>query len=133
MFGIFKHKLKTPNGSSNSNFLDKVDSAYQKAFDRQNPSFLEDYMTRRCLVLISEKIRHNKCSNAGVSRYRHVNWVKVASEPDCYVYRREVTYDDIRISYGIVVPVGDATTELWEIRNIDSKNLVSDIRGVDCE
>lgn len=128
MFG-FGRKVKTLTGATSSSFLDKVDKAYQQAFARHNPSLLEGYMTRKCLVLVAEKIRVSDSADSGISRYRHVNWTKISNDPSASLYRREVTYDNINMSYGVVIPVGDSTSEIWEVQNVENKNLVSDIRG----
>lgn len=131
MFGFLKKVKNTTTMSNGDPFLDKVDLLYQKAFTSRNPSVLDGYMTKKCLSSTAERIRLNDSSNQGISRYRHTVWTKLNATPESTDWRREVTYDDIKMSYGITIPVGDATTEIWTVVFVDNKQLVASIKG-DC-
>ena len=127
MFGFLK-KNRNPKNAALV-FLEKVDEVYQLAFAKKSPQLLIKYMTKGCLTRVAERIRLNDSSNQGISRYRHVKWSLVSEESGKAKWHREVYYDDIKMSYGIVVPVGDSSNELWELQQTDNSRLVSDIRG----
>lgn len=126
-FDIFKRK---PNDSSQVDWLSKVDLAYQRAFQVKNASGLSDYLTRNCLVKLMERIRMGEKSYSGLTRYQHTQWVKGETTENSTTWNKEVTYDQIKMSHGIQVPVGDDSIECWVIVKENGDNKVSEIRRI---
>lgn len=125
LFGFGK-----PKKDAQVSWLEKVDLAYQKAFQVKNATGLAEYLTRPCLSKMMERIRMGDKAYSGLARYQHTNWVKGRVSPECIEYTKEVTYDNIKMSHGIVVPVGDESKEIWSIVKENGVDKVSDIRRV---
>ena len=111
-------------------WLNKVDAAYQRAFQVKNVTGLANYLTRPCLSIMMERVRLGEKAYAGLDRYRHVTWVKGAVKPEGIQWFKEIQYDQIKMSHGIVVPVGDEGKELWIIINEEGQDRVSEIRSL---
>ena len=111
-------------------WLEAVDNAYSRAFQVKNAVGLGEYLTRGCLVKQMERIRMNEKAYAGLERYKHVKWEKSSSSNDVVVYFKIVTYDQVKMSRGIVAPVGDNYTERWEIIVENGLRKVAEIRRV---
>ena len=126
LFSFFKKKAS--NDNAQVDWLNKVNLAYQRAFQVKNATGLADYLTRTCLVKMMERIRMGEKSYSGLVRYQHTNWVKGEVTPERTVWNKEVTYDQIKISQGIIAPVGDNCTEEWVVVNEDGVNKISEIR-----
>lgn len=126
--GLFGFGAKASVDKSVVGFLKDVDVVYTKALLVKQPAMLEKYMTRSCLIKQAEKIRVGERAYAGLERYKHVTWKHVSSDATTFVYNKEVTYDDIKMSHGIVVPVGDSCNERWTVILEDDKYKVSEIR-----
>lgn len=128
--GLFGFGSKSSVDNEIVRFLKDVDVIYTKALQVKQPAMLEKYMTRPCLTKQAEKIRVGEKAYAGLERYKHVTWKHVSSEDTTFVYNKEVTYDDIKMSHGIVVPVGDSCNEKWTVILDDGKYKVSEIRRI---
>ena len=122
--------LGKPKHDTQVDWLNKVDSAYQRAFQIKNATGLAEYLTRPCMSIIMEQIRFGEKAYSGLTRYQHVNWIKGVQDATGVKWRKEVTYDQIQMSHGVIVPVGDNTTEEWTIVLHDGINRVSEIRRV---
>lgn len=96
-------------------WLNAVEDEYAKAFQVKNAQNLGEYFTRSCLIKQMERIRVGEKAYAGLERYKHIKWEKVSSTNDVAVYNKIVTYDQVKMSRGIVAAVGDNYTEQWEI------------------
>lgn len=112
-------------------WLNKVDTAYQHAFHVKNVMGLAEYLTRQCLSIMMERVRLGDKAYSGLDRYRHVKWVKITSSTEGTYWRKEVTYDQIKMSHGIVVPVGDELHEQWLVVKEDDIEKVSEIRRIE--
>lgn len=121
---------KKPKQDAQLGWLNKVDAAYQRAFQVKNVACLSEYLTRTCLMLMMEKVRLGEKAYSGLDRYRHVNWVKGEVTPDKVCWTKMVTYDQIKMSHGIVVPVGDENNEVWVVVQENGQNKVAEIRRV---
>ena len=75
-----------------------------------------------------EKIRMGEKAYAGLARYQNVSWIKGEVTPDEMQYIKKVSYDNINMSHGIVIPVGDEAREVWVIVTENGKNKISEIR-----
>lgn len=128
LFGFLKNKSNSDNAQVD--WLNKVDQAYQRAFQVKNASGLSDYLTRTCLMKMMERIRMGEKSYSGLTRYQHTKWVKGKVEEDSTTWSKEVTYDQIKMSHGIIVPVGDESTESWLVVKENGVNKVAEIRRV---
>lgn len=128
--GLFDKLFSKPKKDALVDWLIKVDQAYQKAFQVKNATGLSEYLTRTCLSKTMEKIRFGEKAYSGLARYQTVNWVKGEETAESKQYFKEVSYDNIQMSHGIVVPVGDNSKEIWTVVNVDGNNKVADIRRV---
>lgn len=130
--GLFFGKKKdTDSGSGEMvRWLNKVDQAYQRSFQVKNATGLAPYLTRTCLMQVQERVRFEEQAYQGLSRYRHIKWVKGNQEPNSTCYIKQITYDQVRMSHGIVVPVGDEGSESWKIITENGENKIAEIRRV---
>lgn len=109
-------------------WLNKVNDVYMKAFVIKNATLLQDYMTRTCLVKTMERVRLNEKAFSGLSRYQNTSWTLGTSSAEEEVWLKTMTYDDIKMSHGIVVPMGTAEREEWQIVDVDGSWKVNNIR-----
>lgn len=130
--GLFSFGKKGSAGIGNPqvNWLRQVDEAYNRAFQTKNATGLENYFTRACLVKTMEKIRLGEKAFSGLSRYQKVTWVKKAESPERTIWLKKIEYDQIKMSHGVVVPVGDNTNEEWVVINENGVGKVAEIRRV---
>lgn len=127
LFSFLKPKQPTQSDAQ-VNWLNKVDLQYQRAFQVKNVTGLSEYLTRTCLSKIMEQVRLGEKLYSGLARYQHTSWSKV-EESNCSIsWVKEVTYDNVQMSHGVVIPVGDNTSELWVVVREDGKTKVSEIR-----
>lgn len=123
--GLFSKK---PQKDSLIAWLEKADDEYQKAFQSKDVSRLEPFFTRPCLSKLVENIRMSDKAYQGLVRYQHIQWAKGECSVEMAVYHKQVTYDQIKMSHGIVVPVGDEYSEDWTIIKENGVNKISSVR-----
>lgn len=125
--GLFSHK---PKGNNCTAFLAKVDKVYVGALSSRNARMLEPYFTRKCLVRVVERVHQSNYDLGGLERYRHVNYKLQSQDGATETYLKEITFENVSMGYGVVVPVGDAVRELWSVEKQESGLLVSSIAEV---
>lgn len=123
--GLFGAK-KTSSGGILS-WLEKVDNAYNYAFQIKSIQPLQEYIDRDLAVNLIDKIRAGEKAYAGLDRYKHVTWSKAKSSDDTAVYVKDVHYDHVKFSQGVVAPVGDDHKEKWTVK-LQPSLCVLDIR-----
>lgn len=123
--GLFDKK-KTSSGGMLS-WLNKVDDAYSLAFQTKSLKPLQEYISRDLGVALIDKIRAGEKAYAGLDRYKHVSWSKLKSDDTTTTYIKEVHYDHVKFSQGVVAPVGDDHKERWVVQNSPTP-CVLDIR-----
>ena len=121
-------KKKAPKDNHIEKWLLKVDDAYVKASQCGNVQALVPFCTRACLTKLAEQIRLGGKEYAGLERYRHVTWSSVDETADQLNWIKEVSYDHVNVSRGVIVPVGDDYHERWSLTLDAETRLVSDIR-----
>lgn len=126
-FDFFKKKAPVDKTIS---WLTDVDALYTKALISKNTVCLQNCMTRTCLVKTSERVRNEEKPYSGIERYKHVNWVLEEENSEKRVYKKVVTYDNIKMAQGIVAAVGDSYSELWEVFIVGNKYQINSIRRV---
>lgn len=120
-------KKRAPHDNHMEMWLSKVDAAYVKASQCGNVQALVPFCTRACLTKIAEQIRLGGKEYAGLERYRHVKWS--SDDDDSQLnWVKEVSYDHVNVSRGVIVPVGDDYHERWSLTLDAETRLVSDIR-----
>ena len=124
---MFLFKKRAPSDSHMETWLSKVDDAYVKASQCGNVQALVPFCTRACLTKIAEQIRLGGKEYAGLERYRHVKWSSVDDNSQLN-WVKEVSYDHVNVSRGVIVPVGDDYHERWSLTLDAETRLVSDIR-----
>lgn len=125
--GLFSFK-KSPSKGAQLNWLETVDAAYAKAFAIKNVAGLEEYFTRTCLSKLMQRVRLGEKAYSGLARYQHTSWVKVADNGETMQFKKTVTYDQIKMSQGIVASVGEGYIELWTVVKENGIDKVSEIR-----
>lgn len=126
----FFDKLRTgaPSVGSRVKWLSNVNEIYVRAFQTKNANDLPKYFTRICTVRIMERIRMGEKAFSGLSRYQNIKWMPGPSVPNGEVWIKELTYDNIKMSHGIHIPVGDATKEEWHLIFENNEPKVNEIR-----
>lgn len=126
---MFWNRKKESKSGGTEDWLKDVDIAYTKSFQCGNVQALEPYCTRACLVRLAERVRLGGKEYAGLDRYKHVTWK--AEDPDTQLqWIKEVCYDHVKVSRGVVVPVGDDYHERWLITLDTQSRLVAEIRRI---
>ena len=120
--GLFKRK------DACAAWLDKLDTVYTDALRTKNTRLLEPYFTRKCLSKVVEIVASGNSAMCGLERYREVTFTLSDRTSDYVVYRKDVRYKNVNMGYGVIVPVGDAYSELWMVVPRDGKYIVSDIK-----
>lgn len=123
--GLFDKK-KTSSGGMLA-WLQKVDDAYNLASQTKSINPLQSYISRDLAVLLIDKIRAGEKAYAGLDRYKHVSWSKLKSDDTTTTYIKEVHYDHVKFSQGVVAPVGDDHKEMWVVQT-QPKTCVLNIR-----
>lgn len=126
--GLFDSLKKSKVDNAYISFLTKADAAYTKAYQIKNASNLEQFCTRGCLVKQVERVHSGEKAYSGLERYKHVVWELVGETVSNISYKKVVTYDQIKMSQGIVAPVGDAYEEVWVIDIANGPMKISEIR-----
>lgn len=124
MFGFFKKK------DACVDWLEKVDKVYTDALRRNNASKLERYFSRRCLGRVVEIVNSNRDNLCGLERYREVAYTLQSKTGEQSVYLKSISYKNVDMGYGVVVPMGEAMRELWFICTTGGDYIVTDIKGV---
>ena len=124
MIGLFKKKDPCIK------WLEELDATYTGALRRKNARLLEPYFTRKCLTRVVELVNSSNDLLCGLERYRVVNYTVKSKEPESTVYLKQITYKNVKMGYGVEVPVGEALNELWTVVQENGKYLVADIKGV---
>lgn len=127
MFGFFKKKA--PESDHMVGWLEKVDAAYARALQCGNVQALVPFCTRACLARLAEQVRIGGKEYAGLERYRHVKWTN-EDETDSLNWIKEVSYDHVNVSRGVIVPVGDDYHERWSVTLDADTRLVAEIRRI---
>lgn len=96
-------------------WLEKADAAYAQSYQLKDIKPLQSYVERTCALNIMQSIRSSEKAYSGLERYKHVNWSKSSETSDVAVYTKVVKYDHVKLSHGVVAPVGVDYTEEWVI------------------
>lgn len=112
--GLFGKKSTSSGGTLS--WLRKVDDAYNLAFQTKNISPMQAYVSRELAVSLIDKIRAGEKAYAGLDRYKHVEWFKKESSGDTTTYIKDVRYDHVKFSHGVVAAVGDDHKEKWVVQ-----------------
>lgn len=123
--GLFSKKSDTPTGLTA--FLADADKALSKALQTKQIAPLQQYVDQNCARRIMARIRQDEREYAGLERYKHVDWAKIGSSGDTAKYKKSVSYDHVKLSRGVVAPVGIDYVEEWTVVTGD-KPRVTDIR-----
>lgn len=129
LFGFLKGGNK-PVASGTVGWLQKADAAYTYAMQSRDVSQLDTYFTRSCIQKIAEQARMQEKLYSGLDRYRHTNWAEVTQSEGSSTWLKEVTYDNVEMSHGVTVPVGDNYREHWIIVIDTQSQKISEIRRV---
>lgn len=124
--GLFNKK--TDSGGILS-WLNEADKHYSLAFQTKSIGQLQNYVSRDCAVDLIDKIRAGEKAYAGLDRYKHVEWFKKSSDGNTATFIKDVHYDHVKFSHGVVAPVGDDHKERWVVQLIPSR-CVTEIRRV---
>lgn len=125
LFGLFRSK---PSENSMIRWLNQADEQYNHALRVKNIAGLDRYFTRACIAKISEQARLSEALYSGLDRYRHTEWSKDPKDAAGLTWIKDVTYDNVKMSHGINVPVGDAYHERWLIVIDANTNKIDSIR-----
>lgn len=111
-------------------WLKKVDKVYVAALRQNNARGLEPYFSRKCLGRLVEVVNSNTDNLCGLERYREVTYTLKSKSENMLVYLKNADYKNVNMGYGVVVPVGEATSELWYVEHNGNEYKVVDIKGV---
>jgi len=125
--GLFGKKDTSSGGVLS--WLNKVDDAYNLAFQSKSVKPLQGYVGESLAIDLIDKIRAGEKAYAGLDRYKHVSWSKLKSDNTTTTFIKEVHYDHVKFSQGVVAPVGDDHKEKWVVQ-MQPKLCVLDIRRV---
>lgn len=123
--GLFSKKQTGSGGILT--WLEEADKAYSLASQTKSISALQNYVSRDLAVTLIDKIRAGEKAYAGLDRYKHVSWSKLKSDDTTTTFIKEVHYDHVKFSQGVVAPVGDDHKEKWVVQ-IQPTYCVLDIR-----
>lgn len=123
--GFFSKKKVTNSGIVD--WLNCADNALALAFQTKSIAGLESYFDANCGRKMLARIRANEKEYAGIDRYKHVEWSKSSSTGDKVLYKKSVSYDHVKLSHGVIAPVGQDYMEEWTLTNEDSPKVI-DIR-----
>lgn len=112
------------SGDATVDWLSKVDTAYNKSFAEHSINPLKPYCTRLCLMAINDDIMNNRRPYAGLDRYMNTDW---EASGDPLKWHKLITYDSIKMSHGITVPVGNDKQEIWTLVLDENSNKVQSI------
>lgn len=125
--GLFTKKKTSPSGMLA--WLNAADNAYSLAFQTKSIVPFQEYVTRDLAVDLIDKIRAGEKAYAGLDRYKHVEWYKEKSTDETITFIKDVHYDHVKFSQGIVAPVGDDHKERWVVK-LTTPLCVTEIRRV---
>lgn len=123
--GLFGKKQDEPAGVIK--FLTDADKALSLAYQTKAIQHLQPYVDRGCAIRVMERMRTHEKEYAGLDRYKHVSWSKKAGISNGVTFIKSVTYDHVKISHGVIAPVGVDYKEEW-VLNQEEKPRVMDIR-----
>lgn len=130
--GLFNFLFGNSEKSTNQmvKWLNEADAAYNRALQCKNARGLETYFTRDCLSRLYEIIRLSERPYQGLDRYKHTEWTEELTDNQSSTWIKDVTFDNVRMSHGVTVPVGDDYHERWKIVIDMTCNKISDIRRI---
>lgn len=123
--GLFGKRKDEPVGLVK--FLTEADKALSLAYQTKRIQPLEAYVDQACARRVMERMRSNEKEYSGIDRYKHVNWSKQLGSGDSVKYIKSVTYDHVKLSQGVIAPVGIDYKEEWTVIDGQSPKVV-DIR-----
>lgn len=129
MFGFFKPKpqqVSKPKSSIHL-WLDTAEEEYEFACNRRLTSRLAAFFQGKALDYLMHKIAHIEEDGEGLDTYKNTIFKKLKTKDGSLKYKKEVTYDDIRISNNVSVPLGTPYTEKWTLTDSEDPK-VSDIQ-----
>ena len=128
LFGIKSND--TVKGSGVVSWLKTADKAYNYALSTHTLQGLSKYFEGNASTYIIDYVSSNKREHQGLDRYRHVEFKLDKSDGRVATYLKIVTYDNVKLQYGISVPVGDAYTEQWTVTKVSGVLKVCAIKRV---
>lgn len=123
--GIFSKKKSTDAGIVG--WLTQADNALAYAFQTKSIAGLEPYFEPSCGRKMLGQIRAGEKEYAGIERYKHVTWTKCSNAGGKVLYKKSVNYDHVKLSHGVIAPVGQDYMEEWTLTNEESPKVI-DVR-----
>lgn len=118
MFGFFKKKNKDQEVKPKSKiqlWLDTAEEEYDFACNRRLTSRLGSFFQGEALSYLMNKIAHIAEDSDNLESYKNTTFKKLKTKDGSLKYKKEVTYDSIKLSSNVAVPLGESYTEKWSL------------------
>lgn len=127
MFGWLFCKKKEPPRTGIDAWLHNANQCYEHAIEIQNPRGIGEYFDGAASTYIIHLCNSGQSLYQGLDKYRNTNFALQSSKNGTAKYRKDITYDDIKINRGVQVAVGEAYSELWTLSKENNKLHVHSI------
>ena len=75
----------------------------------------------KALGLLKRTLSINVQEYKGLERYRTVTFTYRKTVDGCDLYNYDVTYDNVTMQHGIVIPIGDDVHQVWYLQDVPGK------------
>ena len=124
--GLFSKK--PASSSSMTDWLYAADKVYNYAITTHIIQGVSKYFEGNAATYILNIVNSNRKEHQGLERYRRVEFKLNTSDGTTAMYTKSVTYDNVKLQYGVSVAVGDAYQEQWTISKASGSLKVCGIK-----
>lgn len=131
MFFFKKRKKKKKESNKFEEFLNTVDKEYMLAYATKSPQrLLQHYMSRKCIIKISQSIFSVGSRYFGAEKFRNTKWIQEEVIGNSIKVRKEVSFDKIKVAGSLRIEVADDYREEWMVLLDGDKYIVTDIKKI---
>lgn len=127
LFGMGKPEQQSGVSSKVVSFLDLADDAYILAFESRNIKPFAPYADPAVCTAVLQEILSGEDRFFGSSKLRKRQWEIVLQDGRTVQAVKTTSHAPIDAGGGIKIPLGDATSQAWDVR-VDGKNQFKVIR-----
>jgi len=125
--GLFCFFKKKQSSSLINTWLYEADDMYANACEIKNPRGLDKYFIGKAMDYILQVLNSSNRVYQGLDKYRHTTFKLLKSKGGIATYLKTVTYDNVKLSRGIKVAVGDNYEETWSVSKVNGRVYIQTI------
>ena len=128
LFSIFKKNQEDGSMSSHlRGVLETVDELYMEAHATKSTKQLQAYLSRDCLVKVSQSVYSIGTRYFAAPKFRNTKWTILENVDDVLKIEKDVVFDKVLVGGKVSVAVANSYREIWTVDTSKRNVVITDI------